>query len=73
MFVAHAVKSSQRGNDMKVTHYKDNEGIQWREIIYTSWNRLNELKQEYEKKGFKCYLNLYNALTNQWILSIKEI
>lgn len=57
---------------MKVKHYHNLDGQWFKEIIYTSWNRLNDLKTAYEKKGATCWLNVYNGLTDEWILTVRE-
>ena len=55
---------------MEVKHYKDDEGVWLKEIIYKSYGRLKELKDQYEMKGSKVWLNQWDD--KRWILTIKS-
>ena len=57
---------------MMVKHDKDNEtGVWYREIVFRNYKRLAQLRCEYEAKGFKTWLNLWNSDKNEWLLTIE--
>lgn len=56
---------------MKVTHYTDLANIQFREIISDNYNSIKDLEREYNKKGNKTWINIYNRCQGLWMLTIK--
>lgn len=57
---------------MEMITYHDQVGTQWKEIIGKSFMRLSELKTEYEKKGAKAWMNLYDISDGKWMLTVRE-
>lgn len=53
-------------------HWKDPHGNWFKEIIYNKYQILKELKEAYESKGLKTWLNLYDSCQNEWILTVQE-
>lgn len=57
---------------MDVVHYTDEEGYEFKEIIYKDYDRLLQLKQEYESKGAKTWLAPFDKVAGTWVLTIRE-
>lgn len=55
---------------MEVKHYRDEDGYWFKEIIYKSYGRLKELKDQYEMKGDKVWLNPWDD--KRWVLTVKS-
>lgn len=54
---------------MSVLHYSDPVTGKWfREIKYTSYKKLDELKAAYEAKGNRTWLN--NWMGDIWVLTV---
>lgn len=53
---------------MEVKHYQDEEGNWFREIINNKYSPLRELREAYQKKGYKTWLNSYQY--TKWILTV---
>lgn len=57
---------------MRVKHEKNMTTGMWeKEIIYKSHRRLLQLKYEYENLGFRTWLNLWDNVKNEWILTVE--
>lgn len=57
---------------MQVIHYSDLDGKQFKEIISRQYRRLQELKNEYEKRGAKTWINLFDCCEGSWMLTVME-
>lgn len=55
---------------MEVTHYWF-EDEKFRQVKYWSYNRLAELRLEYRKLGHRTWMNLWNDVGPEWILTIQ--
>lgn len=55
---------------MEVTHYWHGD-LKYRQIVSRIHKALALLKIEYEKKGLKSWLNLFNSLKDKWVLTIR--
>ena len=55
---------------METLYWKDDEGNEWREIIYKGFERLDQLKVAYEDRGWKAWLNLWDCTKGKWILTL---
>lgn len=53
---------------METMVYKDAVGNEWKEIIYRNKARLEELKAEYEKRGYKGWIFPYKE--DKYVLSL---
>ena len=59
---------------MKTIHYEDPATkTMFHEFIDTSFIKLSELRSEYEKKDYKTWLNNYNTLSGEFILTVMEV
>lgn len=57
---------------MRETKTQDPEtGLWYREIIYNNYKRLRELKFQYDELGIRSWLNVWDPITNEWILTIE--
>jgi hypothetical protein len=54
---------------MKVTHYKDAAGNWFKEIVDTKHSSLKAMQGQYQAKGFKTWLNLYDN-SPKWMLTV---
>lgn len=56
---------------MEVLTYKDSSGVWFREVISNKNKALRELEKEYQKKGKRTWINIYQMLNNTWILTVE--
>jgi len=54
---------------MEVLNYVDSEKKQFREIIDSNYKSLSELKEAYEDRGCKAWLNLWDCTKAKGLLS----
>lgn len=57
---------------MEMKCWVDATGERWKEIIFNNYKRLDELRQEYVKRGHRTWMNLYSPLEEEWCLTILE-
>lgn len=56
---------------MEVVTYKDASGIWFKEVISNQYKRLRELEKEYQKKGKRTWVNIYQMMNNTWVLTVE--
>jgi hypothetical protein len=55
---------------MKTRRYKI-DGVWFLEIISKSYGALRHLETEYKEKGKKTWLNAFNVLDGNWLLTVQ--
>lgn len=63
--------SGDQGDQVKASWYKDQGGTWFLEVIYTSYETLDQLKEEHVKKGRRTWLNLWDGLKDEWLLTVE--
>lgn len=57
---------------MRETKTQDPEtGLWYREIVHKNYKRLRELKFQYDELGIRSWLNMWDSIANEWILTVE--